>query len=146
MAIEQTFTGNTEFGLWLRHQPEFIERKLYITNIDWFVLDNETEKWLLLEEKRYGWYVKPYQHHALSIINKACAKDKNYRGLHFINFENTNRADGRTQLNNKDISIADLKKFLLFDESIIKKYYDETDIIFEKLTPKIVDNVPKLKI
>lgn len=146
MGKERIYEGSTEFNLWVRNHPELDKTLGYMgTDIDLMHFNSIDDKWMILEEKRYGWWVKPAQHLMLGVLNRACARgDKNYRGLHQLVFENTNPEDGKIQVNNKDISKEDLIKFLKFDEDIIKKYYQESDIIYQKLTPKIVDNVKKL--
>lgn len=147
MTKDRTYEGSTEFSLWLRKQTELDSHLGYsASDIDFMWFNRQSKKWMLIEEKRYGWFPSKDQRQMFKIINKACANDKNYRGYHLLVFENTNPDDGLIHLNNKDISKEDLLKFLQFDEHIINKYYSEEtgNTITQKFTQKIVKNLKKL--
>ena len=148
MSTKQcNYKGSTEFSLWLRDQSELDSSLGYITSdLDHIWMNYKNELWMLLETKRYGWYVGRVQHNILLKINKACAKDKMYRGLHQLVFENTTPDDGRIQLDEQEITKEELIKFLQFDQKIIDRYYKhKTEFITLKFTPKIVENLEKLK-
>ena len=46
--------NSTEFGLWLREQPEIDSKYGYVTtNIDFFWCNYKSNEWMLIEEKRF---------------------------------------------------------------------------------------------
>ena len=109
---------STEFGLWLREQPE-IDSKLgfLATNVDYMWSNYKTGDWMLIEEKRYNATLKDWQRKMFIVIDSICRLDKKYRGFHLITFEKTNPNDGKIFLgrNKKEISKDKLIKFLKFD-------------------------------
>ena len=107
---------STEFGLWLREQPE-IDSKLgfLATNVDYMWSNYKTGNWMLIEEKRYNSECKHWQRKMFAVINRVCRLDKRYKGFHLIVFENTSPEDGAIFLDKKKISKDELIKFLKFD-------------------------------
>jgi len=107
---------STEFGLWLREQPEIDSSLGFIaTNIDYMWYSYKTGEWMLIEEKRHGSRVKQWQRQMFSKINRACSTDSMYRGFHLITFENTNVTDGRVWVDNQEVTRDQLIKFLRFE-------------------------------
>lgn len=101
MTIQRKDDKSTEFGLWLRVQPEIDSLSGFrATNIDYFWYNEGGDgRWVLIEEKRHLAIVKPWQHKAFTVIDDACRKgDNNYVGFFIIRFENTNPADGKMYL------------------------------------------------
>jgi hypothetical protein len=147
MTKDRTYSGGTEFSMWLREQPELDSSKGYITtDVDYVWVNANTDEFMLIEEKRYGWFVKGTQQKVFRILNAACKHDKNYRGYHLLTFENTNPQDGGIHLNNKDITTVDLIRFLQFDLEIISRYRDaDEQKPTQKFTPKIVQNLNKIR-
>jgi hypothetical protein len=113
---------STEFGLWLRGQepypprPELDSRiKHFITtNIDYLWKNYKTNKWMLIEEKRYMAKVEFPQSTLFKYIDSVCKKDNNYCGFHVIQFENTNPEDGKIYLDGSLITKDQLIEFLQF--------------------------------
>lgn len=116
MTTKRKDAHSTEFGLWLREQNE-IDSNLGFTatNIDYMWHNYKTGAWMLVEEKRHGAQVKFPQSSMFKILDFACKSHKNYRGLHVIVFENTSPDDGRVYLDGKEVSKAQLIKFLRFE-------------------------------
>jgi hypothetical protein len=76
----------------------------------------KTNEWMILEEKRRGHEVPYAQKNILTMLhNLAKRNDKKYKGLYLIQFENTNPEDGKTWINHKEVSKAELIKFLRFE-------------------------------
>lgn len=146
MTKDRIYEGGTEFSLWLRQQSVLDSHLGYRAyDVDYIWTSVHSGKWLLMEEKRYGWdIIKPEPHKIFASINKYCSKDPKYCGWHLLCFENTSPLDGITQLNYKDISVSDLLLFLQFDSLILKKYISN-DIVSQKLQKKIQENLIKRK-
>ena len=109
----------TEYGDWLRVQPEIDSKLGYVTsNIDYLWRNHKNGLWLLKEEKRHGQPLKFYQINIFKLLDTAIkrGKDQRYKGFHIIIFENTSPDDGRTFLDGKFISRDDLINFLIFKQ------------------------------
>lgn len=115
MTKQRNDSHSTEFGIWLRNQPE-IDSKLgfLASNIDYCWTNYKTGDWMFIEEKRYNAGVKYWQHKLFALIHKACQRDQKYKGFHLIVFENTSPDDGKIFLNKKEITKDELIKFLMF--------------------------------
>ena len=117
MTSKRRDEHSTEFGLWLREQPEIDSALGYIaTNIDYHWMNYKTGQWLLIEEKRHrrlpGWVqVEQYK-----IMDAAARSDAQYHGFHVLVFENTSPDDGEIWLDGRYISTADLFDFLGFSK------------------------------
>ena len=116
MTLQRFDDHSTEFGIWLRKQIE-IDSKLgfLATNIDYMWQNYKTNKWMLIEEKRYGSDVKFWQKTMFKILHHLCKLDKNFKGFHLIVFENTSPEDGKIWLDRKEITKDILIKFLRFE-------------------------------
>ena len=107
---------STEFGLWLRKQKEIASSLGYVaTNIDYFWKNYKNSKFMLIEEKRYMAKPAYFQHKIFQQLHNAFKNDPNYYGFHLIQFENTNPEDGKTFLDNKEITKEELISFLSFN-------------------------------
>jgi hypothetical protein len=115
MTQQRRDNHSTEFGLWLRQQKEIDSGLGFIaTNIDYLWRNYKTGAWMLIEEKRYGAFVKPYQENMFKIIDAACKADPNYKGFHIVKFINTSPEDGKIILDGTEISKQQLLAFLQF--------------------------------
>ena len=115
MTTQRSDEHSTEFGLWTRKQAEIDSSLGFVaTNIDFVWRNYKTGLWMLIEEKRHGTIVKFWQEKIFNIVDKACSLDKNYRGFHYLIFENTSPEDGKIMLDGKDISKQELIDFLMF--------------------------------
>lgn len=110
---------STEFGLWLREQPEVDSSFGFVaTNLDYIWTNHKTGEWMLIEEKRHGGLIQFYQQRLFDKIDKLCQADVLYRGFHKITFENTSPADGNIWLDGKKITSTELLQFLQFKMSL----------------------------
>jgi hypothetical protein len=107
---------STEFGLWLREQKEIDSSLGFVaSNIDYLWRNYKNGEWMLIEEKRYGGLVKPYQLELFRILDAACKHDINYKGFHVIKFTNTSPEDGKIILDGTEITKQQLLAFLRFE-------------------------------
>ena len=115
MTQKRRDSHSTEFGLWLREQPEIDSKLGYIaTNIDFMWRNYKSKLWMLIEEKRYMNQVKRWQMQMFKLIDFFCSADKNYRGFHVLKFENSNPDDGKIYLDGNEITRQELLDFLRF--------------------------------
>lgn len=106
---------STEFGLWLREQPEIDSKNGYLaTNIDFMWSNYNTGEWMLIEEKRYMAEPREWQRKLFTILNFVCELDPKYKGFHYIKFERTSPEDGKMYLDKKEVSRDELIEFLRF--------------------------------
>lgn len=116
MTLRRFDEHSTEFGLWLRKQPEIDSKLGYLaSNIDYMWRNYKTGLWMLIEEKRHNSLPKFWQKSMFKILFNLCKLDKNFKGFHLIVFENTSPDDGKIFLNRKEINRDDLIKFLKFE-------------------------------
>ena len=115
MTKKRIDSHSTEFGLWLREQPEIDSALGYIaTNIDFMWRNYKSKLWMLIEEKRYMSKVKRWQMQMFKLIDMFCSADKNYRGFHVLTFENSSPDDGKIYLDGPEITKQELLNFLRF--------------------------------
>jgi len=113
MTKQRNDSHSTEFGIWLREQPEIDSKLGYIaTNIDYMWRNYKTKKWMLIEEKRYNSQPAFWQRTMFGILHRLCNIDKDFKGFHLIVFENTSPDDGRIYLDKKEITKDELLNFL----------------------------------
>lgn len=105
---------STEFGLWLRDQKELPSSVYAATNLDFMWMNHKTGKWLLIEEKRHGSDLTWSQKELMKVLHLAIKKDRQYCGIHLLQFENTSPDDGKIYLNRSEISKQQLIDFLKF--------------------------------
>jgi len=106
----------TEFGSWLRDQPE-IDSRLYgfqATNVDYVWYNKRTGEFMFIEEKRHGASIASWQRNIFLMLDKICSEHPNtkYRGFHIIVFENTSPDDGKIFINGLEITKKQLLYFL----------------------------------
>lgn len=122
MTQQRRDNHSTEFGNWLRLQPEIDSQRGYVaTNIDYIWTNYKTGKWMIIEEKRYESQVKFYQEKIFKVLDSVSQSDANYKGMFVLVFEKTSPDDGRIWLDGKEINKDDLLKFLQFDFSFSVK-------------------------
>ena len=115
MTRQRNDSHSTEFGIWLRVQPQIDSSLGFLaSNIDYCWTNYKTGEWMFIEEKRYNTAIKYWQKKLFSIMHNVCRADKKYRGFHLLVFENTSPEDGKIFLDNKEISKEQLLNFLSF--------------------------------
>jgi len=115
MTSKRKDKHSTEFGLWLREQPEIDSSLGYIaTNIDYMWRNYKTNQWMLIEEKRHNSSIKRWQKELFAILDWCGKKHPKYCGFHVLQFENTSPEDGNVFLDGKEISKEQLVAFLKF--------------------------------
>jgi hypothetical protein len=114
MTTKRRDKHSTEFGLWLREQPEIDSYKGYrATNLDFIWKNDNNGKWMLIEEKRYMSAMRPWQKKMFDMIDFACADAPGYEGFHFVQFEKTSPIDGKTFIDGRCASRNDVINWLL---------------------------------
>jgi hypothetical protein len=109
---------STEFGLWLRDQKTLDQRLGYLTtNLDYIWGNYNKQKWMLIEEKRYGSALRQAQMDMIELVDNCCKADPRYKGFHFLQFQNTSPEDGAIFWNGVQISKDELLKKLAFEEN-----------------------------
>lgn len=120
MTAPRKDSHSTEFGLWLRKQPEIDSDKGYLAmNIDYLWCNYKSGAWMLIEEKRYMSTIKRWQNQLFGLIDKCAQNHPRYKGFHIIQFENTSPDDGKIVLDSKEITKEQLIKFLSFEPLIL---------------------------
>jgi hypothetical protein len=115
MTRKRNDSHSTEFGLWLRDQPDIDSKFGYTaTNLDYIWSNyNKPGLWMLIEEKRHNTRMTYAQEQQFKVLDNAVC-DVCYRGFHLIVFEHTSPDDGCIYLDRKQISTEDLITFLQF--------------------------------
>lgn len=117
---------STEFGLWLREQPELDSYKGYNTsNVDFMWMNERLGQWLFIEEKRFLAKIPPAQQRVFEKIDRSISSG-DYLGFHVLIFEKTNPDDGRMVLDGVEIVRQDLIGFLTFSKPLF--WYDTPDL------------------
>ena len=108
---------STEFGLWLRECRELDQRLGYLTtNLDYIWGNYNTQKWMLIEEKRYGSPLRQAQLDMIELVDNCCKSDPRYQGFHLLQFEHTTPEDGAILWDGKEITKQKLIRLLEFKE------------------------------
>lgn len=118
MTQQRRDQQSTEFGIWLRQQPEIDSRFGYVaSNLDYIWSNYLTGKWMLIEEKRYRSKVRFYQNRLFGMLDYAIKSGvaQKYYGFHVISFEHTSPDDGRIFIDNREVSRNELISFLQFN-------------------------------
>lgn len=116
MTRKRIDNHSTEFGLWLRDQPSLQQRLGYLaTNLDFIWGNYNKQKWMLIEEKRYGSGLRQAQLDLIEMVDKCCKADPRYQGFHLLQFENTSPLDGGIFWDGKKVTIGQLIKILEFE-------------------------------
>lgn len=123
MTTQRKDEHSTEFGLWLRKQPELDsgKEKFIATNIDYLWRNYKTGEWMLIEEKRHNSRVKNWQDELFYLLNWCAKRHPKYRGFHVIRFSCTSPDDGEIELDGKKIGRDGLIKFLRFGKEYVPK-------------------------
>lgn len=115
MTQQRRDDESTEFGIWLRHQPEIDSSRGYVaTNIDYIWKNYKSGKWMIIEEKRFGGQPKFYQQEIFDKLDLVSRNDQLYCGLHIIVFENTSPDDGFIKIDGIKVDREELINFLQF--------------------------------
>lgn len=124
MTKSRNDNHSTEFGLWLREQPEIDSQLGFLaTNLDYVWTNYNTGEWMLIEEKRYMSKCKPWQRSLFNTVHKSIKKDSLYKGFHLLQFEKTNPEDGKIFINCNEVSKDQLGLFLQFNAVILKQVW-----------------------
>lgn len=108
---------STEFGLWLRQQPEIASSLGYAaTNIDYIWCDYKRNKWMLIEEKRFMSGTTFSQDKLIQRVVSACKDDPTFCGFHLLQFEKTSPLDGKVFWNGSQIFRDEMMTMLRFGE------------------------------
>jgi hypothetical protein len=117
MTQQRRDEHSTEFGLWLRDQPEIDSKLGYVaTNIDYVWRNYKTGEWMIIEEKRYGHQPKFYQEKIFELLNWCCNNHPKFHGVHILVFENTSPEDGCIYWDGEPITKDRLLSILTFSE------------------------------
>ena len=116
MTRKRNDDKSMEFGLWLRSQEQIDSKLGYVaTNVDYLWRSYKTDKWMLIEEKRFGRSVPLWQSQCFKILDLACSRNRDYLGFHMLIFENTNPDDGKMWWDGKEIDKDELLEILAMD-------------------------------
>lgn len=139
---------STEFSNWLREQkalPSKGEAKCFVANnVDYMWQEyKESRRWIFLEEKRHGSWLKRSQPMAFARIHQAIADDK-YMGFWVIVFENTSPDDGAITVHSTHIvkgALCSKRAFSLTKDKLLaflrfEKYWHIPDEPPQQLTEK----------
>ena len=124
MTTQRRDEHSTEFGLWLRGQlpnqktcVESIDsKKGYVaTNIDFLWSNYRTGDWMLIEEKRFGKFVKSWQAALFKLLDDCCKEHPKYHGFHILRFEHTSPDDGKIWWDSEIVTPKTLLSILRFE-------------------------------
>jgi len=117
MTKQRRDEHSTEFGLWLRAQPEIDSRLGFVaSNLDYIWRNYKTGRWMLIEEKRHNASVKRWQRDLFDLLDKVARLDPDYCGFHVVRFANTSPDDGEIFLDGEEVTPRQLVSFLLFED------------------------------
>lgn len=120
MTKKRNDNHSTEFGLWLREQPNIDSQLGFLaTNLDYVWTNYNSGKWMLIEEKRYMSRCKPWQRNLFNTVHKSINKDSLYKGFHLLQFEKTSPEDGKIYINCHEVTKDQLVLFLKFDDEVL---------------------------
>lgn len=133
MTRQRDDDKSTEFGLWLREQPELDSRRFTFDaeNLDYIWHDYANGKIMLIEEKRYGAQPSYAQQDTHGIVDQALTfacewglfkrlnprrpREIQYYGYHVIRFERTSPEDGWIEVDGVRVTPEQLTRFLRFE-------------------------------
>jgi hypothetical protein len=99
MTTKRRDGGGTQFSNWLRRQPEIDSHLGYMaTDIDYVWINRKKQKYMFLEEKRYGKMPAECQKRVFQNLHNQCKNDKRYCGFYYLVFENSSPDDGEIHL------------------------------------------------
>ena len=115
---ELTYKRDLRFSLWVKKKLPDSSTGYLATDIDFMLYNYKTKKVMFLEIKTRLLEVENWQKGVYRDLNRWIRKgidnDWIYLGFHKITFENTFFDDGKSFLDNKEISEEELIKFLSF--------------------------------
>jgi len=114
---------STEFGLWLRSQPELDAQlhKLSATNLDFIWRNYATNQWMCIEEKRFMSALTFSQRQTLNFLKPVFAADPKFCGIHIVTFQKTSPDDGLIFLDeNMEHEFSPLEERLITKEQLIR--------------------------
>lgn len=116
-TVKRPFWSETGFSKWLREQPEIDSHRQHFsaTNLDYMWEGPKMGPWMLLEGKAHLKEPSRWQIIAFSRLHHAI-QDSQYRGFHFVQFENNSPTDGATFLDGNPVNRDDLIAFLRFEK------------------------------
>lgn len=122
MTRKRNDNHSTEFGLWLRKQPEIKSElgfRAYNLDYVWWLksgFDKMPVNFMFIEEKRFMSRLRADQRLTYSWLHKKISqlRDPTYKGIHLLEFENTSPQDGKIYLNKTEINRTELIEFLTF--------------------------------
>jgi len=132
MTQQRRDKTSTEFGIWLREQPEIDSGLCYTaTNVDYLWTNYKSGYWMLIEEKRFGKLPAFYQVEMYKLLDNIKLIDKKYKGFHVLVFENTSPSDGGIYMDGKYINTDDLMQFLQFakDDDWYQSWFPKRNVI-----------------
>ena len=133
MTRKRNDKHSTQFGLWLRKQPEIDSGLGFVTtNIDYIWENYHSGCWMLLEEKRFMSDLTYSQKKQIDKLVKSIKDDK-FQGFHLIQFEKTSPEDGRIYLDRKEIMSSELIDFLRCSKTSFTVREEEKEKIPEQL-------------
>jgi hypothetical protein len=105
MSRKRIDNHGTQFSDWIRTVEELHAKKGYTaTDLDYVWRSYKTNQWMLIEEKRYGGQLRPFQTVTFDIIRKVAELDQKYCGFVLLQFQNTSPQDGATYWNGELIT------------------------------------------
>jgi hypothetical protein len=120
MTAKRKDEHSTEFGLWLREQPEIDSKLGYVaTNIDYLWRNYKTGKWMLIEEKRHNSKPQYWQRQLFNLLNWCAKHHPDFIGFYYLIFENTSPEDGKIYLSGKTVTKDELIEFLKMENNEI---------------------------
>ena len=108
----------TKFSDWTRKVKRLDSRKgFYATDIDLIWISKwGAGSYFLIETKCKMAEVKSTQHNTYAKIARNCLKDKDFKGLVYLQFENTGPEDGKIFWNSVEITTEQLIEYLAFEK------------------------------
>lgn len=118
--VKKEFSGKRSliFSEWIRNRLPASNTGFYVTNQDWIFWNWKTRKLMLCEEKCFKAnlstaFTKLIKGVIEPALKEFCPKNNiDFRGYHFIQFENTSPEDGKIFFDGIEISKEELIKFL----------------------------------
>ena len=118
MTIQRKFGKSTPFSEWLRLVKKLDSKKgFYTTDLDFVWISKwGAGSYFLIETKCKMAEVKSTQHNTLAKIARNCLNDQDFKGLVYLQFENTSPEDGKIFWNSVEITTEQLIDYLAFEK------------------------------
>lgn len=105
------------FSQWIRNNLPDSSTGLLVTNLDFILYNWKNKTVCLVEEKTHGGTLRAWQGNLFRALDgwlqKGVTLPWQYKGFHFICFENTSFMDGKCWVNGKEMTEIDVKTFLI---------------------------------